>query len=253
MKNRCCFSLLLFLLLLPATSRCAVSAPRSTLMVSAAASMKDALTEISQKYPHAAIKFNFGGSGTLQRQIENGAPVDVFIAAADKNMDELQRAHLIDAATRRVLARNRLVLIVPKHSKLKIHSFGELKNRAVTNFAIGAPQSVPAGRYAQQVLSKLGIWTSVESKAVRGKDVRAVLTQAELGNVDAGIVYRTDAAISAQVKVVATAPETAHAPIRYPLAVVAASTKQNAAKKFTAFLQSATAKRVLRRYGFIEE
>src|SRR5690242_5939688 len=124
---------------------------KPTLTVSAAASLTDALTEIGKKYRDADVKFNFASSGTLQRQIENGAPVDVFVSAADKNMDELQAAKLIDADTRRVLARNRLVLVVPKASHLRLKSFSDLKNKEVVHVAIGAPDSVPAGRYAEQV------------------------------------------------------------------------------------------------------
>jgi molybdate transport system substrate-binding protein len=225
-----------------------------TLVVSAAASLKDVLSTLAQSYRHQSrdtIRFNFASSGTLQRQIENGAPVDLYIAASDKNMDELQRQKFVDARTRHVLARNSLVLIVPKNSALRVHSFGELKKPQVAKVAIGAPQSVPAGKYAQQVLQKIGIWPTVEKKAVRSKDVREVLTQVEQGNVDAGIVYRTDAAMSSQVRVVVVAPESTHAPIRYPMAIVSASQKKNAAKKFEAFLGSVTTKKVLKIYKFI--
>lgn len=230
------------------------SASADTITVSAAASLKNVLCTLAQQYSHQSrdtIRFNFASSGTLQRQIENGAPVDLFIAAADKNTDELQSQKLIDADTRRVLARNRLVLIVPRPSRARIHSFGDLAKPNVGRVAIGAPQSVPAGKYAQQVLTRLGIWKTVEKKAVRGKDVREVLTQVEQGNVEAGIVYRTDAVISNKVRVIAIAPEKYHSPIRYPMAIVSASEKKNVARKFAAFLASATAKRVLRDYFFV--
>jgi molybdate transport system substrate-binding protein len=224
---------------------------KPAITVSAAASLRNVLTTLAHSYSQATVHFNFASSGTLQRQIENGAPIDLFISAADKNMDELQAAKLIVAGTRKVLARNRLVLIVPKNSTLPIHSFGDLKKSVVKRVALGAPPSVPAGKYAQQVLSRIGIWDTVLPKAVRGKDVREVLTQVELGNVDAGIVYLTDAVISLKVKVVATAPESTHAPIRYPMAVVAASQNYEAAKKFVAFLSSASARKILLRYKFI--
>jgi molybdate transport system substrate-binding protein len=230
------------------------SSSAETITVSAAASLKDVLSTLARRYQSQSrdkIRFNFASSGTLQRQIENGAPVDFYIAAADKNMNELQSAKLIDAATRRVLARNRLVLIVPKNSQLNIRSFRDLAKPEIKRIAMGAPQSVPAGRYAEQVLSKLGIWRQVQRKAVRGKDVREVLTQVEQGNVDAGIVYRTDAATSSKVRVVSFAPENFHSPIRYPMAIVADSKKKNAAKKFEAFLMGASAKRVLRNYRFV--
>jgi molybdate transport system substrate-binding protein len=213
--------------------------------------MKDALTAIARNYRAAHVRFNFAASGTLQRQIENGAPVDVFISAAEKNMNELQAQNLIERNTRRDFARNRLVLIVPKNSKLKIHAFADLKKREVARVAIGAPASVPAGKYAQQLLTKIGLWPMVEKKAVRAKDVRAVLTQVEQGNVDAGIVYRTDAMVSRNVRVVSVAPEHLHAPIRYPVAVIAASKNKSAARKFVAYLGSTPSRQVLQRFGFI--
>lgn len=216
--------------------------------------MQDALKTIAADYrrrePGTAVRFNFAASGTLQRQIENGAPVDLFISAARKNMDELQARGLIVAATRRNLARNRLVLIVPRNARAGVRSFGDLKKPQVARVAIGAPQSVPAGKYAQELLQKIGIWSIVEKKAVRAKDVRGVLTQVELGNVNAGIVYRTDALISSRVRAVTVAPENLHAPIVYPLAVVKASKNQAAARRFAAYLTSAPAKKVLQRFGF---
>jgi molybdate transport system substrate-binding protein len=224
---------------------------RPTITVSAAASMKDALNAIAKNYRAANVRFNFAASGTLQRQIENGAPVDIFISAAEKNMNELQAKNLIEKSTRRDFARNRLVLIVPKNSKLKIRAFADLKKSEVARVAIGAPASVPAGKYAQQLLIKIGLWPIVQRKAVRAKDVRAVLTQVEQSNVDAGIVYRTDALVSKKVRVVSVAPENLHAPIRYPVAVVARSQNKSAARKFAAYLGSTPSRRVLRRFGFI--
>lgn len=228
---------------------------QTTLVVSAAASMQDALKTIAADYrrrePTATVRFNFAASGTLQRQIENGAPVDLFISAARKNMDELQARGLIVADTRRNLARNRLVLIVPRNTRAGVRSFGDLKKPQVARVAIGAPQSVPAGKYAQELLQKIGIWSIVEKKAVRAKDVRGVLTQVELGNVNAGIVYRTDALISSRVRVVSVAPENLHAPIVYPLTVIKASQNKAAARRFAAYLTSAPAKKVLQRFGFV--
>lgn len=174
MKNSLKTILIFATLLLCLPSAQAGSTPRPTITVSAAASMKDALTTIAKNYRGATVRFNFAASGTLQRQIENGAPVDIFISAAEKNMNELQVQNLIEANTRRDFARNRLVLIVPKNSKLKINSFADLKKREVSRVAIGAPQSVPAGKYAQQVLMKIGLWEIVQRKAVRAKDVRGV-------------------------------------------------------------------------------
>jgi molybdate transport system substrate-binding protein len=230
------------------------AAQKVALTVSAAASLKDAMTEIARQYskkqPNVRVRLNFGSSGTLQRQIEQGAPVDVFISAADKNMDELAARKLIDGKTRRVLASNTLVLIVPKNSKLAIRRFKDVASESVTNVAVGGP-TVPAGMRAQEVFSKLGIWSQVQGKAVRGKDVREVLTQVEMGNVEAGVVYRTDAAVSDKVRVVAVAPANMHKPIRYPVAVVNESKKRRQANDFLRYLTSAPAKTVLRKYRFI--
>ena len=231
------------------------AAQSSELVVSAAASLKESLTAIAAIYrkqkPNIAVRFNFASSGTLQRQIENGAPVDIFISAASKNMDDLARQNLIVPSSRRILAGNQLVLIVPRQSTLKLRSFRDLSKTEVQTIALGAPESVPAGKYAQQVLTKIGIWQSVEPKAVRAKDVREVLTQVEMGNVEAGIVYRTDAAISKKVRVVATAPAQFHGPIRYPFALIRSGENLKEARSFTQFLSSAAAKIILRRYRFV--
>jgi molybdate transport system substrate-binding protein len=250
-KEKIVKKLLLILSLLSSVSS---AQAQGTVVVSAAASMQNALKAIATDYgrqqPGTMVRFNFASSGTLQRQIENGAPVDVFISAARKNMDELQARGLILADTRRNLASNRLVLIVPRSSRVAVRSFADLKKPQVALVAIGAPQSVPVGRYAQELLQKIGIWHTVEKKSVRAKDVRGVLTQVELGNVTAGIVYRTDALISSKVRVISTAPENLHAPIVYPLAVVKASKNQTAARHFAAYLTSVPAQKVLQRFGF---
>jgi molybdate transport system substrate-binding protein len=233
----------------------AAHAQSGTVTVSAAASLKEVLTDLGRQYEktraNRKVSFNFGASGTLQRQIENGAPVDVFIAAATKNMDELAARKLIQPSTRRVLAGNILVLIVPRQSTFHRLSFRQLARSDVRHVAIGAPRAVPAGKYAQQVLSRLGIWTQVQSKAVQCKDVREVLTQVGLGNVDAGIVYRTDALLSPKVRVTAIAPASLHQPIRYPIAMIANSSNGAAARDFIGFLGSRNARLVLRRYGFL--
>ncbi|MDF2440289.1 MAG: molybdate transport system substrate-binding protein, partial [Abditibacteriota bacterium] len=183
-----------------------VAAQSSEVVVSAAASLQNALTALAITYrrqnPSVTVRFNFASSGTLQRQVENGAPVDLFIAAADRNMDALAHQKLIVASTRRVLATNALVLIVPRNSTLKLRGFRDLSQPQIAHVAMGAPDSVPAGFYARQLLRRLHNWAAIEAKAVRCKDVREVLTQVEKGNVEAGIVYRSDAAISSRVRVV---------------------------------------------------
>lgn len=231
-----------------------VIGPPTELTVSAAASLKDVLNRLGANYkkahPNVKLRFNFAASGVLQRQIEQGAPVDLFISAAEKNMKELEQQKLVDAPSRRVFAGNTLVLVVPRSSTHGPRSFRELAAARVERVAIGAPQSVPAGKYAQEVLTKIGVWEAVRAKAIRGTDVRDVLTQVELGNVDAGIVYGSDAAISRKVRVVAVAPPDTHQPIRYPLAVVADSRRKPEAWRFSNYLLSPASKAVLRRYKF---
>lgn len=244
--------LLLLTLMLPARAQ------KTELVVSAAASLKEALTTIGQDFgkqqSNIVLRFNFASSGTLQRQIEQGAPVDVFVSAAEKNMNELAAQNLVDSRTRRVVAANQLVLIVPQSSTRNganaIRSFRDLARADVRHVAIGAPTSVPAGKYAQQVLIKIGVWNQILPKAIQAKDVREVLTQVELGNVEAGIVYRSDAAISSKVRVVAVAPETFHSPIRYSAAVVRDSQNPQAARSFVSFLTSAKAKAVFKKLKF---
>jgi molybdate transport system substrate-binding protein len=229
-------------------------APKVELTVAAAASLKDALTVIGKNYrklrPNVKLNFNFGSSGTLQHQIEQGAPVDLFISAADKNLNELAQQKLIVASSRRVLAGNRLVLIVPKNSRVPIRGFRDVAASRVSHVAIGGP-TVPAGMRAEEVFTRLGIWPQVRAKAVRGKDVREVLTQVELGNVEAGVVYRTDAAVSKRVRVVVTAPTSLHKYIRYPFALVADSRNPASAREFSTYLTSRAAKDVLKRYQFL--
>lgn len=219
--------------------------------VSAAASLKDALTRIGANYakakPDTKINFNFGSSGTLQKQIEAGAPVDLFVSAADKNMDALATQSLIAPATRHVLARGELVLIAPQGSKLK--SIGELRLTAVEALALGGP-GVPAGDYARQTLTALHLSDVVSSKLVLCKDVRSVLAQVAAGNVDAGFVYRTDALTSPEVRVVAVAPPKSHTPVRYPVAVVKDAANRVGALQFLTYLQSGSAKKVLKKFGF---
>jgi molybdate transport system substrate-binding protein len=225
-----------------------------TLNVSAASSLTDALKELNSNYvktkSNVTITPNFAGSGTLLTQIQNGAPCDVFISASAAQMDTLQKGHLIIDATRKDLLNNKVVLIVPNDSALAITSFKDLAVDKVKKVAIGDPKSVPAGTYAQQALDELGITASVSTKVVMGSDVRQVLTYVESGNVDAGIVYSTDALTSRKVKVVASAPDDINARVVYPVAVIAASRIPDAAKGYEAFLFGSEAKSVFEKYGF---
>jgi molybdate transport system substrate-binding protein len=222
------------------------------LTVSAAASVKDALAEAEAAYKqgHGNVDFsnNFGSSGTLATQIDQGAPVDLFLSAAAKPMDDLQAKGLIVAGTRRNLLRNMLVLIAPKDSSLR--NFQGLTDKSIKMIAVGDPASVPAGQYGRQTLAALHLTDKVNAKLVLGKDVRQVLTYVETGNADAGLVYATDAQVSGKVRVVATAPESSHDPIVYPVGVVKGGHNEGDARKFVEFLHSPAVQTIFKKYGF---
>lgn len=224
-----------------------------SLTVSAAASLKDAMEEIKVEFnkerPDLTITYNFGSSGALQQQIENGADVDVFISAGTKQMNTLKDKKLIVEETQKNFLENELVLVVSKESSL-ISDFKDLKNDKVKKIGMGEPKSVPAGQYADEVLTKLDILNSIKSKIVYGKDVKEVLAWVETGNADAGMVYETDAIASEKIKVAAKAPEGSHEPIYYPAAVIGTSKKLHEAKVFIDFIYSSKAKPVFEKYGF---
>lgn len=231
-----------------------VSSPqKETLVVSAAASVTDSLEDIGlsyrQSHPNIELIYNFGSSGALQRQIEQGAPVNVFISAAAHPMNVLEQKGLLAAGTPKNLLSNQVVLIVPKDQQ-EVKGFHSLGSSTVARIAIGEPGSVPAGGYARQVLTTLKLWEVVQPKLVLAKDVRQVLGYVATGNVDAGVVYLTDARASSQVKVVAIAPSSSHEPVVYPVAVLKDSQNIPAAKSFVEFLFSPKAKTVFEKYGF---
>ena len=221
--------------------------------VSAAASLKEALETIRPLYekanPQVTITYNFASSGSLQRQIEQGAPVDIFFPAATQQMDALQNKGLLLQATRQDLLTNRMVLVAPQDNQT-IKSFADLTTKSVTKIALGEPKSVPAGTYAQEVINTLQINRTIQPKVIYGKDVRQVLHYVATGNVDGGIVYLTDAKVFPEVKIIAQAPNNSHGAIVYPVAVVKDSPKSEEAKKLLKFLFSSEAKVVFEDYGF---
>jgi molybdate transport system substrate-binding protein len=227
---------------------------KGDLTVSAAISLKDALDDAKLTYtkdhPKVTVAVNYGASGTLQLQIEQGAPVDIFFSAAPKQMDALEMKGLLLAGTRKDVLLNEVVLIVPKDSKLGLASFKDLTRADVKRVALGEPVSVPAGQYAKETLTSLGIYDAVNAKAVLGKDVRQVLTYVETGDADAGIVYATDAISSAKVAVVATAPPKSHSLVIYPAAVIKDTRNPAAAKAFLDFLAGPRGTAVFEKYGF---
>ena len=225
-----------------------------TLTISVAASLTDAMKAIAPLYQEqnqgVSIDYNFASSGSLQRQIEQGAPVDIFISAASKQMNALQAKELLLEDTRKNLLKNAIVLIVPQTSTA-VSNFKDLTSSGVQKMSIGEPESVPAGKYAREVLTSLDLYDRLRSKLVFAKNVRQVLAYVETENVEAGIVYKTDAKLSNNVKIIAVAPETAHSPVVYPVAVIKTSKNPETAREFIDFLSGEAAGNVFENYGFI--
>ena len=227
---------------------------QKVLHVSAAASltnvMQDIAKEYEQQHPDVKVEFNFGSSGALQQAIENGGNADVFVSAAQKQMNALEKAGLLADGTRQDLLINDVVLIVPKDSKKNIATFEDLKGSAVQHLALGEPKGVPVGQYSEEIFTKMNMLDAMKAKAVYGSDVRQVLAWVEGGEADVGLVYATDAAISDGVKVVAKAPADTHKPIIYPAAVLKDSKQMDLAKDFTQFLRNDTSEALFEKYGF---
>ena len=222
------------------------------LTISAAVSLQNALNEIKAAFekenPHIKIIYNFGASGALQQQISQGAPVDLFFSAAEDKFDQLVQEGLIDKTMGTDLVGNEIVLVVPKEVDKGINGFKDLTN--ATKISIGTPETVPAGQYAKETLENINLWDRIQNKLVFAKDVRQVLTYVETGNVDAGIVYKTDALSSKKVKVVATAKETSHEPIIYPVGVVTNSSHSKEAQLFYDYLNNKKSLEIFEKFGF---
>lgn len=223
------------------------------LTVSAAISLKDALEEIKPIYQkihqETQITYNFSSSGSLQQQIEQGAPVDIFISAANKQMDALGSKELLLAGTRQKLLTNQLVLVTPKNEKL-INKIQDLTQTNVEKIAMGEPNSVPAGLYAVETLSYYKILDKIKSKLIYAKNVRQVLSYLETGNVNAGFVYLSDAKTSREIRLVEIFSKNSHSPIVYLIAVLKSSKNPKIAKEFSQFLFGRSAKKVFNKYGF---
>jgi molybdate transport system substrate-binding protein len=229
------------------------SAMAADLIVSAAASLTNAFTDIGREFerahPDTKVVFNFAGSGQLLQQIAKGAPVDVFASADQETMDKAEAEGLVESDTRADFVRNALVVIVPIDSKLSIASLNDLTKNEVRHIAIGNPDSVPVGRYSKAVLTASGHWTALEPKMVNTQNVRQSLDYVSRGEVEAGFVYRTDAAILPdKVKMALEVPT--QKPILYPIGVMRASANKTSAAEFAALVRSAAGKKILQRYGF---
>ena len=225
-----------------------------TLTVSAAASLQDALEAIAPQFsaahPNIAVAYNFGASGALQQQIEQGAPADVFFPAATNQMNALADKGLILSSSRQALLTNSLVLIAPIASSLNITDLSQLETADISHFAVGEFRSVPAGQYAEQAFKQLALLDSLQSKFVFGNTVRSVLAAVGSGNAELGMVYVSDAQLSDQVKVLVTVPPGAHPPIVYPIAALKSTPHPAAAQTFINFLTTEMAQATFQAFGF---
>jgi molybdate transport system substrate-binding protein len=226
------------------------------ILVSAAASLKESMAELeaifNSKYPNVTLTFNFGASGSLQQQIEQGAPADVFLSAGKKQMTALVDGGLIAPGTNRDILQNEVVLIAPKDNTT-VASFDDLVPDKVTHLALGETASVPVGQYSKQILEKLQLFEplAASDKIVYAKDVKEVLTWVSGGNADVGMVYLTDAkTVPDAVKVVATAPADAYSPAVYPIGIIKASQNQELAQLFVDLVTSSEGKAIFEKYGF---
>jgi len=245
-----CVAIALALVLLVSVG---VGAQEITLSV--AVSLKDAVEELGRGFmatrPGVTLRYNFGASGDLQKQIEAGAPIDVFLSAAQRQMDELEKQNLIVSASRRAFARNVLTVVKPADSRIDIAKPVDLLEARVGRIVIGSPKTVPAGQYAEESLRALGLWERLGPKIVFSENVRQALDYVARGEVDAGFVYTTDAATRAQgVKEAFRPPDDSYRPIVYPGAVVAASKQPVLGQAFLDLLGSPQGRTVLSRFGF---
>lgn len=226
---------------------------RVELTVSAAASLKGALAEAAdvymQKNPAVKVTLNFGSSGSLKRQIEQGAPADVFISAGEREMDSLEEQGLIDPGSRRDILANQVALVEPAASAVRIEDWEDLAGPRVRRVAIGIPETVPAGQYGREVLERLGLWEQLQPKLVFCRDVLQAASYVRTGNVDAGIVFLTDSRLGG-LRLVAEAPTGSHQPAVYPAAAVKSSRHLEEAGDFLSFLASREAAAVFSKYGF---
>jgi molybdate transport system substrate-binding protein len=223
------------------------------IVVAGAPCLTDALEEISQQYEikHTGVRvhLNLTASGILQQQIEQGAPIDVFMSGSSVYMDKLDKKGLIDTNSKFIFAYNEIVLATPKDSALK--NWPDLTGKKVTKIAIGNPDTVSAGMYGKETLTYLKLWDSLQGKLVMAENVRQALTYVQDKNVEAGILFKTDALIGKNIKIIASAPADSHQSIEYPAAVIKATHHPAEAKQFLDFLKTSKAKNILKKYGFV--
>lgn len=228
-------------------------APKKELTVAAASSLQNVLMKIGSKYeknhPEMKLIFTYAGSGTLQKQIEEGARVDLFISAGEQQMKVLQDKGLLLEGSEKAMVSNRMVLIVPKGSKSP-NNLQELLEPDFKVIAMGSPDSVPAGAYAKEALISAGLMDQLNDRMVQGKDVREVMTWVETGNADAGFVYKTDVVGSKMVTTAFALDSGLHKPIIYPAAVIKGSSQETAAGEFLTYLSGTEAQSLFENSGF---
>ena len=254
-RNALIYFMMTVIFLIPTLTSCGkASAQPVELTILAAASLTDVCTELEEMYekehPGVELNFSFGSSGALQAQIEEGASADIFFSASTKQMDALRDEGMMKDDTITELLENKIVLIVPKGSDKDISAFEDAAGEKIGMIGLGDPESVPAGQYAEEVFTTLGISDQVRAKANYGSDVRTVLAWVESSEVDCGVVYATDAYTSDDVDIVAVAPEGSCRKVIYPVGIVKATSNEKAAEEFLSFLQSDRAMKVFEKYGF---
>lgn len=224
------------------------------LIIFGASSLSDALTEIAELYEEnnesVDIKLSFASSGTLQKQIEEGAPADVFISAGVKQMDALEEQELIVKDSRMDILKNELVVIASKGKEDKIKTMDDLSKPDIDKISIGTPETAPVGRYAKETLVNLELWDGIQDKLVLGKNVRQVLSYVDTENVDAGIVYKSDTKVMKNGSIALTISDELHSQILYPLAIVNDSKNKDKCNDFINFLQSEEASEIFENNGF---
>ncbi len=232
--------------------------PKTTheVTVSAAISLKNAFEEIGnifrERNPGVKLVFNFGASGDLARQIEAGAPVDLFASAAQKEMDDIDRKGLLAANSRMDFTGNAVVLVKPAHSNIPLQSLKDLQRGEVKKVVIGNPKTVPAGRYAEEVLRHFDLWDAIKGKLIFAEHVRQALDYVARDEVDAGLVYSTDAMVrSKEVRIVLKAPGGSHQPVVYPMGIIKGAKEEPLSRAFVDLVQSAEGQSILSQHGFI--
>lgn len=224
------------------------------ILVAAAASLTDVLREIAQSYQTGhkhKVGFTFGASNFLVRQIDAGAPADIFFSADAAQMDFLEKTGRLEPGTRKNLLSNQLVVIARKDAQLSVASPRDLLKAEVKRIALADPAAVPVGVYAKKYLSDEGLWEKLRSKTIPVLDARATLAAVESGNVEAGFVYKTDAAISGKVRIVFYVPVEKGPKITYPVAIIKDSKKKSAARDFAGYLSSSAGNAIFKKYGFV--